>query len=178
MDAERFVPALNSLLPQDVRILEARETRPDFHARFDARSRTYRYQCICGRAGLPHELRYALQLWRRPRLRVLNAYARQLLGERDCSLFAIPRDPGESRSRYISAAHFFVQGDTLIFEVTANAFLWKMVRSMVGTLLYYEEKDLSPDEFKTILESCRRSLAGPTAPPRGLFLRTVAYYRD
>jgi tRNA pseudouridine38-40 synthase len=177
MEAERFVPALNSLLPRDVRILEARETCPDFHARFDARSRTYRYQCIAGRPGLPGELRYALQLWRRPRLRVLNAYARQLLGERDCSLFAVPRDPSESRRRYISAAHFFIQGDSLIFEVTANAFLWKMVRSMVGTLFYYEEKDLSPDEFKTILESGRRSLAGPTAPPQGLSLWTIAYYR-
>jgi tRNA pseudouridine38-40 synthase len=178
MDAERFVPALNSLLPQDVRVLEARETLSDFHARFDARSRTYRYQCISGRAGLPYELRYALQLWRRPRLSVLNAYARQLLGERDCSLFAVPRDPSESRRRYISAAHFLIQGDHLIFEVTANAFLWKMVRSMVGTLFYYEEKDLRPDEFKTILESGQRSLAGPTAPPRGLFLWKIDYYRD
>jgi tRNA pseudouridine38-40 synthase len=178
MEAERFVPALNSLLPQDVRILEARETRPEFHARFDAKSRTYRYQLVSGRAGLPHELRYALQLWRRPRLSVLNGYARQLLGERDCSLFALPRDRSESRNRYISGAHFFTQGDSLIFELTANAFLWKMVRSIVGTLLYYEEKNLSPQEFRTILESGQRPLAGPTAPPRGLFLWKIAYYRD
>jgi tRNA pseudouridine38-40 synthase len=173
---ERFVPALNSLLPQDVRVLDAQEARHDFHARFDAKSRTYRYQLLCGRHGLPHELRYSLQLWRRPQIDVLNDYTRQLRGELDCSLFAVPRDPSKSRRRYIFGASFFIQGDMLIFEITANAFLWKMVRSMVGTLLYYEEKGLRPEALKTLISSGDRSLAGPTAPPQGLFLWSVAYY--
>jgi tRNA pseudouridine38-40 synthase len=179
MEACRFVPALNSLLPQDVRILEAEEAASDFHARFDARSRTYRYHCICGRHALAHELRYALQVWRRPRLELLNGYARLLHGELDCSLFAVPRDPSLSRRRYISQAYFSAGtgGDTLIFEISANAFLWKMVRSIAGTLLYYEEKGLSPEAFRAILQSADRSLAGPTLPPQGLFLWKIAYYR-
>ncbi|MDR3170293.1 MAG: tRNA pseudouridine(38-40) synthase TruA [Treponema sp.] len=174
---ERFVPALNSLLPQDIRVLEALETYPAFHARFDAASRTYRYHLICGRHGLPQELRYGLQLWRRPRLDRLNQYTCLLHGERDCSIFAGTRDPSISRSRYIFHAGFFVQGDTLIFEITANAFLWKMVRSIMGTLLHYEERGLSPQDFKAIIESRDRSLAGPTAPAAGLSLWKVAYYR-
>jgi tRNA pseudouridine38-40 synthase len=178
MAAERFVPALNGFLPQDIRVLEAREAPGDFHARFDAKFRTYRYYFICGRRGLPQELRFAHQLWRRPRQDLLNGYARQLLGEQDCSLFAIPRDPSKSRSRYIRGAVFFVQGDTLIFEITANAFLWKMVRSVTGTLLHYEEKGLEPEGFKTILRSGDRGLAGPTLPPRGLFLWRIDYYRE
>jgi tRNA pseudouridine38-40 synthase len=177
MEAGRFVPALNSLLPQDVRILEAAETRPDFHARFDAKKRTYRYHCICGRPALPQESRYALQLWRRPRIDTLNAYCRLLLGERDCSLFASPRDPSESRSRYIYHAYFFVQGDTLIFEICANAFLWKMVRSITGTLLHYEERGLSEAEMGRIIKAGDRRLAGPTLPPQGLFLWNIEYYR-
>ena len=76
----RFTPALNGLLPPDVRILEASESSADFHARFDARMRTYRYFFICGRQALPHESRYALQLWRHPRIDLLNAYCRLLLG--------------------------------------------------------------------------------------------------
>ncbi|AEF85363.1 tRNA pseudouridine synthase A (tRNA-uridine isomeraseI) (tRNA pseudouridylate synthase I) (PSU-I) [Treponema primitia ZAS-2] len=177
IDAARFIPALNGFLPRDVRILEALETLPDFHARFDARSRMYRYHFICGRPALPHELRYNLQLWRRPDISLLNAYARLLQGEINCSVFAWPKDPSESRNRYFFHAGFFMQGDTLIFEVQANAFLWKMVRSIVGTLLYYEEKRLPPEELQKIIVSGDRSLAGPTVPPNGLFLWKVEYYR-
>ena len=73
---ERFVPALNRLLPRDIRVLAAEESCFDFHARFDAKSRTYRYYLICGRPGLPQELRYAFQVWRHPRIDCLNSYAR------------------------------------------------------------------------------------------------------
>jgi tRNA pseudouridine38-40 synthase len=176
--AEKFVPALNSLLPRDIRVLDARSTLPDFHARFDARSRTYRYRLICGRQALPHELRYNLQLWRRPRLDLLNAYARLFRGELDCSVFAWPRDPSRSRSRYFYHAGFTPEGDTLVFEVCANAFLWKMVRSLVGTLLYYEAREAPPLELKRIIETGDRGLAGPTVAPNGLFLWRVEYFRE
>jgi tRNA pseudouridine38-40 synthase len=175
--AERFVPALNSLLPRDIRVLEARVAPSDFHARFDAKSRSYRYHLICGRPALPHELRYNLQLWRRPDLELLSAYARIFRGELDCSLFARPGDPSRSRSRYFFNAAFFTQGDSLVFEIQANAFLWKMARSMVGTLLRYEEKGTPPEELRAIIASGDRNLAGPTAPPNGLFLWKVDYFR-
>jgi tRNA pseudouridine38-40 synthase len=176
--AERFVPALNSLLPRDLRILEARETFQDFHARFDARSRTYRYYLICGRPALPQELRYALFLNRRPRIQKLNDYGRLLLGERDCSLFASPRDHSKSRFRHISRCHFWVRGDTLVFEITANAFLWKMVRSILGTLLWFEEKDREPQALLQALSGGDHRLAGPTLPGQGLFLWNIEYYRN
>jgi tRNA pseudouridine38-40 synthase len=175
MEAERFVPALNSLLPHDLRILSAELARPEFHARFDAKSRTYRYHIISGRHALPHELRYALQLWRRPSIARLNSYARLLRGEMDCTVFASPRDPSHSRNRYLFSASFLVERDTLVFEITANAFLWRMVRSIVGTLLYCEEHNLPASEFKAILASGDRKLAGPTIPPQGLFLWKVGY---
>jgi tRNA pseudouridine38-40 synthase len=176
MEARRFVPALNRILPEDVRILKAAEAGEDFHSRYDAKSRTYRYHIISGSA-FPWELRYAWQLWRRPRIAVLNEFASFLRGEFDCSLFAVPGDKSISRCRYISGASFFYEGNKLIFEITANAFLWKMVRSIVGTLLYYEERGLSPQGFAEILASKNRSLAGTTAPPQGLFLWKIEYYR-
>jgi tRNA pseudouridine38-40 synthase len=177
MAAERFVRALNGLLPRDIRILRAAEALPDFHARFDARRRTYRYFFICGRPALPHESRYAFQIWRRPRIDILNTYSRLLLGERDCSVFAAARDSGESRSRHISRAAFFVQGDMLVFEISANAFLWKMVRSVAGTLLHYEEQGTTAEDFKALIDSGDRSRAGPTLGPEGLFLWKIEYYR-
>jgi tRNA pseudouridine38-40 synthase len=175
---ERFVPALNGLLPPDLRILEGREARHDFHARFDAAMRTYRYHFVAGRPALPHESRYSLQLWRHPRIETLNAYARLLLGETDCTVFAGAGDASKSRSRYVSRACFFVQGRQLVFEISANAFLWKMVRSIAGTLLHYEERDTPPEKIRDIIASGDRALAGPTLPPQGLFLWKVDYYRD
>ena len=168
--AERFVQALTTILPRAVRVLAARVAPPDFHARFDAKSRFYRYCLVCGRPALPHELRYSLQLWRRPSLELLNAYARIFRGELDCSLFARPGDPSHSRSRYFFNAAFFSQGDSLVFEIQANAFLWKMARSMTGTLLHYEEKGTSAEELRAIVAAGDRALAGPTVPPKGLVL--------
>jgi len=178
INPSRFVQALNGLLPQDVRILDARQTRSDFHARFDASMRTYRYHFICRRHALPHERRYNLQLWRYPRLELLNAYGRLLLGERDCSIFAGAADKSKSRFRHISRAHFFIEGDRLIFEISANAFLWKMVRSVAGTFLHYEEKNTPVEKLRDIIASGDHSLAGPVLPPQGLFLWKIEYYRE
>ncbi|MCL2128175.1 MAG: tRNA pseudouridine synthase A [Treponema sp.] len=178
IQAGRFVPALNGLLPKDVRILEAKEAGADFHARFDARMRTYRYHFIAGRQILPHESRYALRLSRIPRLETLNAYCRLLQGERDCSFFAGAGDTSKSRSRYISRAVFFMDRDRLVFEISANAFLWKMVRSVAGTFLHYEGRGTDPGELRAVIARGDRSLAGPTLPPQGLFLWKVDYYRE
>jgi tRNA pseudouridine38-40 synthase len=174
MAAEHFVQALNGLLPQDIRIMEAREAPEAFHARFDARSRTYRYFFMVRRA-LPTETRYALQLWRQPDIVLLNDYCRLLRGEFDCSFFSYSRDKSKSRFRYIYGASFFIDGEKLVFEIKANAFLWKMVRSMAGTLLFYEEKSLSAEALAEIIASGKRKLAGPTLPPDGLFLWKIDY---
>ena len=179
MEAGRFVPALNSLLPKDVRILEASETAADFHARFDARLRTYRYYFITRRDALPWEQRYAWHISRlckrQPDIERLNEYARLFRGEMDCTAFAVPGDKSKSRHRYIAGASFFIEGDRLVFEISANAFLWKMARSIAGTLLRFEEKGLSADFLREVIESRNRQLTGPTAPPEGLFLWKVEY---
>ncbi|MDR0376622.1 MAG: tRNA pseudouridine(38-40) synthase TruA, partial [Spirochaetaceae bacterium] len=88
------------------------------------------------------------------------------------------RDPSKSRNRCITQAWFFIQGDVLVFEIRANAFLWKMVRSIAGTLLHCEEQGLSPEETADLIRSGDRSRAGPTLPPQGLVLRRVDYYRE
>jgi tRNA pseudouridine38-40 synthase len=171
---QNFVPALNSLLPGDARILEADEASGDFHARFSAFARTYRYHFLC-RPALPHESRYNLQLHRFPRVDVLNAYGRLLLGETDCSIFAGAGDTSKSKRRYIYSSQFFCEKDHLVFEIRANAFLRNMVRSVAGTFLHYEERDTPPEELSEIIASGKRSLAGPTLPPQGLFLWRVDY---
>ena len=175
METWRFIPALNSLLPWEIRIHEACEVLPDFHARFNARSRTYRYYFIMRKHIMPWELRYAQHIKRHPDISVLNSYARLLHGEMDCTAFAVPGDSSKSRHRFIFGAVFFTEGEKLVFEISANAFLWKMVRSIAGTLLSYEEKGFDPSYMEDVLKEGKRSLTGPTAPPEGLFLWKVDF---
>jgi len=174
---DRFTHALNSLLAQDVRILSSCETDSDFHARFSAKMRTYRYQFICRPNGyaLPYESRYNLLLHRYPRIEILNSYGRILFGETDCSIFAGSGDMSKSKNRYVYKAYFYAEKNSLIFEICANAFLRNMVRSVAGTFLHYEESGTPPEKLKEIIASGERSLAGPTLPPQGLFLWHVEY---
>ena len=172
--AQRFAPALNALLPHDVRILESCEVQNDFHARFNAKERAYRYQFLC-RPALPHENRYHVRLNRFPHIETLNAYGRLILGETDCTIFAGSGDVNKSKTRYIYKAYFYIENDRLVFEICANAFLRNMVRSVAGTFLHYEEKDTKPQELREIIASGERSLAGVTLPPQGLFLWRVEY---
>jgi len=178
--ADRFVHALNSLLPQDVRIIDSCEVNDLFHSRFSAKMRMYRYQFLCRKGiSLPHESRYNVKLHRYPRIDLLNAYGRILLGETDCTIFTAAGDNsiirGKSKNRYIYSAYFYIEQDRLIFEICANAFMRGMVRSAAGTFLYYEEKDTSPQKLREIIAGGERSLAGPTLPPQGLFLWKVVY---
>jgi tRNA pseudouridine38-40 synthase len=175
--AERFVPALNRLLPRDLRVMLSREADFDFHSRYDARLRRYRYFCLCGRRVDPFRLRYAHHLTRRPRVEALNAMAASLLGENDFTSFSSAKDSSLSRSRYVHEAGFRWEGEALVFEIAANAFLWRMVRSLVGSLLHFEAAFPDPrGRMEEVLASRDRSLAGPTAPARGLFLWNVEYY--
>lgn len=173
--AERFEPALNSLLPKDIRIIKASEAGKNFHARFDARLRRYKYYIRYGKNQLPHLDRYAWRLFKKPDINRLNRMASCLHGELDCSAFASAQDKSHSRKRYIYHAAFYPEGDALVFDIAANAFLWRMVRSITGTLIELDDSKKDEREMKKILDSRDRSLAGATAPAKGLFLWSVLY---
>jgi tRNA pseudouridine38-40 synthase len=188
IDADRFVPALNRLLPRDIRVLSSSEVDFDFHSRYDARLRRYRYFVLCSRAGDPMRLRYAHQLFRRPDLESLNAAASLILGETDFTTFSSAKDESASRSRFVHESAFRWEGEMLVYQIAANAFLWRMVRSLVGSMLHYEALTVegvrrgtaaaarAAEEMERALRSKDRGLAGPTAPARGLFLWNVEYY--
>lgn len=175
MPAEKFPVALNSFLPPDVRILEAKVVADDFHSRFSATSRTYRYFLHCGTSPFAHQMRFVWSLRRRPDITVLNEMAACLQGETDCATFAASGDMSLSTKRYIEKAVFYPEGDMIIFEITANAFLWKMVRSLTGSFVFYEKSGKTADDFRRILEAKDRKLAGPTAPAQGLFLWSIDF---
>ncbi len=173
--ADRFEPALNRLMPPDVRIVRAVDAYPGFHARFDARLRRYKYWLRVGTMQFPHLDRYSWRLWKRPDIQRLNRMAACLHGELDCGAFVAAGDPSEHHFRYIQYAAFYAEGDALVFEIAANAFLWRMVRSIVGTLVELDAEGAPVTAMNEILESRQRSRAGTTAPARGLFLWNVEY---
>ncbi len=177
IEAGRFLPALNKLMPRDVRVVSASEADFDFHARYDARLRRYRYFSLCTPSPDPMRLRYCHHLRRRPDLESLNAAAALILGETDFTAFSSAKDDSANRSRYVAESSFRWEGEALVYEIAANAFLWRMVRSLVGSMLAYEADEVA-GRMETALRSKDRSLAGPTAPARGLFLWNVEYYAN
>ena len=179
--AENFVRALNAFLPDDVRILDSCEVEEDFNARKSATSRMYRYFISLGNAVTADNARYSWFVPNyEPNLERLNKYCECLKGEIDCASFAASGDDSVSTNRYIDGARFFIQKDIwdkdmLVFEIEANAFLWKMVRTLTGTLINLDKTDAPEDSMKKILDSRDRTKAGVTAPPTGLFLYKIKF---
>jgi len=172
---ERFRDAVNSYLPRDVRILESQEVPARFHARRSARLRVYRYYTVNGPVLLPHLRNYRHWVRRPLDVAALNEMASVLVGEHDFSCFSAEGDANVSKVRQVLVSSFHAEGDTLIYTVAATSFLWKMVRTIMGTFLMLEEQGLGAGDLRRIMESGFRSNAGATAPARGLFLERVLY---
>ena len=181
MPAENYVRALNAFLPSDVRILKAQEVEESFNSRKSATSRVYRYFISFGDSYPANNSRFVWHVKNyTPNLERLNHFCSCLRGELDCAAFTASGDQSVSTHRYIDDAHFFMQkdiwgGDRLVFQIEANAFLWKMVRTLTGTLVNLD-KDCAPDDaMEKILASGDRKVAGVTAPPTGLFLYEIKF---
>ena len=173
--AEKFTPALNSMLPEDIRIMKSEEVGESFHSRFDAKVRVYRYFIKPGGICAPQHARYCWRIKHIPDIGRLNSIASPLIGVHDFTTFTAAGDPSKSRTRELFSASFTIDGQFLVFKIAGNAFLWKMVRSIIGTSLQIEEEGGDSARMKKILESENRRNAGITAPAHGLFLDRVLY---
>jgi tRNA pseudouridine38-40 synthase len=172
---DRYRDAVNSFLPRDVRVVGSWEPQPSFHARKSALQRIYRYYTVCGPVLLPHLRNYRHWVRRNLDAERLNGTASLLIGEHDFTCFAAEGDANRSKVRRVQVSHFQWRGDTLVYTIAASSFLWKMVRTIMGTLLMLEEQGLGPRELALIMETGSRANAGGTAPARGLFLERVVY---
>lgn len=176
--AERFRDAINSLLPRDLRVLSSEEEDPRFHARRSARLRVYRYYILSAPVCPPHLRNYCHWTRRRLDIMKLNGMASLLEGEHDFSSFSARGDTNKSKVRRVLASVFHAEGSFLVYTIAASSFLWKMVRTVMGTFLMLEEAGQGETELRRILDARSRFEAGETAPARGLFLERVVYDED
>lgn len=166
--------AMNAVLPKDVALLSLGVASEGFHPRYSARSRWYRYTVFNRSLRSPLNRRWALHVPMPLDVSSMNQAAGCLVGEHDFATFG--RAPqGQNTVRQVWRAEWCSEEALLYFDIKANAFLQRMVRSLVGTLLQVGRGGLSPEEFRRRLTVGDRSLAGPTAPPQGLCLMAVSY---
>jgi len=170
-----WVRGTNALLPKSIAVLWAHSVPDEFHARFSAEARSYQYVLINrpsrsavhhGKAGWFHA---PLDMEK------MREAAVHLVGEHDFSAFRASECQAKSPVKHLMQLDISKQGDTIIFDLTANAFLHHMVRNIVGCLVYVGKGKHPPEWMKTVLESRNRAAAAPTFAPDGLYLRHISY---
>ncbi len=166
--------ALNAVLPRDVAVWSLTEAAEGFHPRFDARSRVYRYTVWNHPVRNPLLRRVTHWVPQALDVAAMSEATRLLLGEHDFATFGTPPQ-GDNTVRRVFAAGWARDGDRLWLDIEANAFLYRMVRSIVGTLLQVGRGELTVDGFAEAFAAAERNRAGPAAPACGLCLMAVRY---
>jgi tRNA pseudouridine38-40 synthase len=175
IDLTGLTRGLNSLLPPDVRVRSAVERDPSFHARYSAKSKTYVYTIYNAPRHSPFFVRYSWHVPYHLDSALMNKGVRSLVGRRDFASFKKKSEPYRSSEREILRAGVRRKGSFIHIVIEATGFLRYMVRNMVGTLVLLGEGRITLDDLIGIAEAKDRDLAGPTAPPQGLFLRRIRY---
>ncbi len=180
IDGKVFAIALNRLLPSDIRIMESKEVDGTFHSRYTAMGRTYRYYIKQEGEMTPFDAKQVAKVRKFPDIKVLNEYAAHIQGTHDFTTFTSQRDRSTSRWRDIYESYWAYEVDrfgskVLTYTISGNAFLYKMIRSLVGSMLEFAEKGVTSGQFKEILESNDRKRSGRTASPWGLYFYAISY---
>lgn len=170
-----WVRGVNALLPESVVVLWARETSDEFHARYSATARTYRYILLNRSVRPALATRYAGWFHRPLDLSKMREAAAALLGQHDFSAFRSSECQAKSPLRTLLACDIDRHAERFDFVLRANAFLHHMVRNIVGTLVYVGKGKHPPSWVKQVLDSRRRENAAPTFSAAGLYLESVTY---
>ena len=174
---DRLPYALNTHLPDDIVVYDAKEVHDGFNAIGSCVRKEYTYQIYNSHIRDPF---FVHRAWFYPKHldeKIMQAAAAQFVGTHD---FAAVRSVGTDVKSTVRTVHHFEverQGDLILLRVCANGFLYNMARAMTGTVVYAAEGKIAPEEIGAILQSGNRTAAGPTVPPGGLYL-TQLWYDD
>lgn len=175
LDDDRLRHALNFHLPEGVVVRRLETCRDDFHARFDAAGKRYAYLVVTSRFRPPFARAHAHWTCDPLDLAAMRAAARALLGRHDFSAFATSGSPRKSNVRTLQGLRIVARRERFLIVAQADGFLYNMVRTLAGTLLEVGRGRLGVEDVRAALAGRRRSAAGPTAPPEGLYLVSVRY---
>ena len=175
-DVANFIFKINSILPRDILVRDIHPVNNDAHARFDAIEREYEYWINLVKDPFSQE--FAYQIHNRPNIDLMNEAAAVLLEYRDFQCFSRTKTNVKTYHCVIKKAVWTLDGNRLIFTISADRFLRNMVRAIVGTLLDVGYEKISMAQFHAVLESKNRSEAGKSAPAHGLYLTKVMYPDD
>ncbi|HSV86386.1 MAG TPA: tRNA pseudouridine(38-40) synthase TruA [Levilinea sp.] len=166
--------ALNARLPEDIAVREVVAVTGDFHPRYDARVRSYHYQIYCQPERDPLRARYAWRVWPEAKLDLMQAAARLFPGAHDFAAFGTPSRSGGSTVRLVYKAGWTAQVNGLLFEVSANGFLYHMVRRLVFLQVLVGQGLLKLEALQSAIADTQPMPPG-LAPPHGLVLSDVRY---
>lgn len=176
IDPEKINHALNYYLPPDIRIMKSMRCPDEFHARFDAKKKTYCYRINVNSVESPFERGLAYFVGRELDRPAMREAAKRFVGEHDFSAFRSEGSSSKSTVRTVYDCEVDGEGDIISIRITGNGFLYNMVRIIAGTLVEIGKgKSFSMEE---LFRSGDRSKAGHTAPAPGLFLEKVYYGLD
>lgn len=175
MPADRISLALNTRLPQDIRIQESREVPAEFHPRFCETRKTYEYRILNRKFPDPTRRLYSYFYYYPLDVDRMRKAAQYLIGEHDFKSFCTAKPETENTVRRIEALDIDRANDLITIRIRGNGFLYNMVRIIAGTLIRVGGGFFEPEHVREILEARDRSMAGETARPEGLTLVKIEY---
>ncbi len=175
MPAEKISFALNTRLPEDIRIQKSEEVPADFHPRFTSTVKTYEYKILNTTFQDPLRRLDSFHWYGPLDLEQMQKAADRLTGTHDFRGFATAKGPDDNTVRTIFGTELKKEEDMIRFRITGDGFLYNMVRIIVGTLMEVGKGAMDPEQIDRILETGNRELAGPTARALGLTLIEIRY---
>jgi tRNA pseudouridine38-40 synthase len=172
-DPNKFLYSLNSILPSDIGVLQLEKVSENFHARFDAKKRTYIY--LISKHKSPFFFKYSYFYHYNTDCRLLNELSSIVIGKKDFTSFARKHSDTKNKICEVYEARWRETRDMVLFYITADRFLHGMVRTIVGTLLHTLKNDLDNKYLENIFAENDRTIAAEAVPAKGLFLFKVKY---
>lgn len=173
--AEKLADALNARIPQDISVLRTVAVPDGFDAQSSAKRKTYCYRFYLSPRRQPLKERYSVQIKYKVDLRKLEHAADLFEGEHDFKAYCATGSQVKTTVRRIYGISIKVDGCNIAVYVTGNGFLYNMVRTLVGTMIYYAAGRLTEEDIVRSLEECDRNSVGKTMPAKGLTLESVEY---
>ena len=172
---DAFLRGLNAILPQDISVKSVCNVADDFHARYDALGKEYIYYINNSRVKCPFNSRYSWNIERSLDIDKINKFCEKIVGTHDFFAFSSSGRTVDDTVRTVTECYAQKKGDIFEFHISANGFLYNMVRIIVGTAIDVSDGKTDPLKTEDIFISRNRGMAGITAPAQGLFLNKVFY---